>query len=262
MLRAETLEKELAKARKHSAMLQSKLDGAFTQYHNEVQDMQAKSNELVRKNKSLHQKNKGMPCQIAEYLLWVPCSSLTSPFKLFADLEAQVEQLKASEVDMKNLFYREKDAREVLEYDYKQLAHECNMHMELWIASDRDLVNCYKSLQKLGEDCENLRGQLKELEEVALPIARLLVPHPSGQKIARLVDRLKEAPRRLATYVKHLAKSIPNQVLEFMKSYFPKAPVDVVAGGLAANCTDEQYAKLLEHMAPIAEQVAEKLNLQ
>jgi hypothetical protein len=47
-----------------------------------------------------------------------------------------------------------------------------------------------------------------------------------------------------------------------MKSYFPKAPVDVVAGGLAANCTDEQYKELLEHMAPIAEQVAEKLNLQ
>jgi hypothetical protein len=54
------------------------------------------------------------------------------------------------------------------------------------------------------------------------------------------VDRLKEAPSRLATYVKHLAKSIPNQVLAFMKSYFPKAPVDVVAGGRAANCTDEQ----------------------
>jgi hypothetical protein len=34
-----------------------------------------------------------------------------------------------------------------------------------------------------------------------------------------------------------------------MKSYFPKAPV-------------EQYAELLEQMAPIAEQVAEKLNLQ
>jgi hypothetical protein len=29
VLREETLEKELAKARKHSAMLQSKLDGAF-----------------------------------------------------------------------------------------------------------------------------------------------------------------------------------------------------------------------------------------
>jgi FtsZ-binding cell division protein ZapB len=61
VLQAETFEKELAQARKHSAMLQSKLDGAFTQYHNEVQDMQTKSDELVRKNKSLRQKNKGMP---------------------------------------------------------------------------------------------------------------------------------------------------------------------------------------------------------
>jgi hypothetical protein len=94
---------------------------------------------------------------------------------LCANLEARVEQLRASETDMKNLFYREKDAREVLEYDYKQLAHECNTHMELRIASDRDLVHCYKSLQKLNEDCERLRGQLKELEEAALPIARLLV---------------------------------------------------------------------------------------
>jgi hypothetical protein len=131
-----------------------------------------------------------------------------------------VEQLKESETDMKNLFYREKDAREVLEYDYKQLAHECSTHMEL------------------------------------------LVPHSGGPKIAPFVDRLKEAPGRLATYVKHLAKSIPNQVLAYIKSYFPKAPVDVVAGGLAANCTDEQYKELLEQMAPIAEQVAEKLNLQ
>jgi fructose-1-phosphate kinase PfkB-like protein len=77
-----------------------------------------------------------------------------------------------------------------------------------------------------------------------------------------LVNRLKKAPGRLATYVKHLAKSIPNQVLAFMKSYFPKAPVAVVAGGLAANCSDDQYKELLEQMEPIAEQVAEKLNLQ
>jgi hypothetical protein len=58
--------------------------------------------------------------------------------------------------------------------------------MELQIASDCDLVNYYKSLQKLGEDCEKLRGQLKELEEAALPIARLLVPHPGGPNITPL----------------------------------------------------------------------------
>jgi hypothetical protein len=36
VLRAEALEEQLVKARKHFAMLQSKLDGAFAQYHNEV----------------------------------------------------------------------------------------------------------------------------------------------------------------------------------------------------------------------------------
>jgi FtsZ-binding cell division protein ZapB len=60
MLRAETLEKELDKSKKHSALLQSKLDGAFAQYHNEVQEMQVKRDDLIRENKSLRQKNKVM----------------------------------------------------------------------------------------------------------------------------------------------------------------------------------------------------------
>jgi hypothetical protein len=47
VLRAEAMEEQLVKARKHSAMLQSKLDGAFAQYQKKVQDMQAKSDELV-----------------------------------------------------------------------------------------------------------------------------------------------------------------------------------------------------------------------
>jgi hypothetical protein len=76
VLWAEALEEQLIKARKHSAMLQSKLDGAFTQYHNEVHYMQAKRDELVRKNKSLCNKNKGMCC-LVEYPLKMPCSSLT-----------------------------------------------------------------------------------------------------------------------------------------------------------------------------------------
>jgi hypothetical protein len=176
VLWAEALEEQLVKARKHSTMLQSKLDGAFAQYHSDVRDMQAKSDELVQKNKSLCSKNKGTVLSrrvpIGDVVRW------SKPALLIVELETRVKQLKASEVNMKNLFYWEKEAHEVLEYDYKQLAYECDKHMELRIASDRDLVNCYKSLQKLNEDCEKLRAQLKELEEAALPNVRLLVPHP------------------------------------------------------------------------------------
>jgi Skp family chaperone for outer membrane proteins len=59
------------KSRKHAAAMQSKLDTAFAKYHNDIQEMQAKSDDLVRKNKSLHNKNKGTPLCLVEYLLEV-----------------------------------------------------------------------------------------------------------------------------------------------------------------------------------------------
>jgi hypothetical protein len=206
------LEDQLVKSRKHAAAMQSKLDTAFAKYHNDIQEMQAKSDDLVRKNKSLRNKNKDTPLVLLS-TCWRSRGSLTRCALSVAELQTRVDLLKTSKPDLKNLFYREQKARQVLELDYKELAYECDKHMELRIASDRDLSNCYKSLQKLNEDCEKLRAQLKELEEDALPIARLLVPHPGGPKIAPLGDRLKEAPSWLAVYVKHLAKSIPNQVL-------------------------------------------------
>jgi hypothetical protein len=61
LLQAEALEEQLLKSRKHAAAMQSKLDTAFVKYHNDIQDMQAKSDDLVRKNKSLHNRNKGTP---------------------------------------------------------------------------------------------------------------------------------------------------------------------------------------------------------
>jgi hypothetical protein len=51
-------------------------------------------------------------------------------------------------------------------------------------------------------------------------------------------------------------------VLAFLKSYFPKAPVDVVVGGITVNCSDEQFGALMEVIAPIAEHVDQKWNLQ
>jgi Skp family chaperone for outer membrane proteins len=64
VLRAETLEEQLVKSQKHAAAMQPKLDTAFAKYHNNVQEIQAKSDDLVRKNKSLRNKNKGTrpPC--------------------------------------------------------------------------------------------------------------------------------------------------------------------------------------------------------
>jgi hypothetical protein len=61
VLWAEALEEELAKSQKQTIAMQSKLDTAFAKYHNDVQEMQSKSDDLVRKNKSLRNKNKVTP---------------------------------------------------------------------------------------------------------------------------------------------------------------------------------------------------------
>jgi Skp family chaperone for outer membrane proteins len=66
VLWAEALEEQLVKSRKHAVVMQSKLDAAFAKYHNDIQDMQEKSDNLVRKSKSLRNKNKGTrpPCRV------------------------------------------------------------------------------------------------------------------------------------------------------------------------------------------------------
>jgi Skp family chaperone for outer membrane proteins len=66
VLQAETLEDQLLKSQKHAASMQSKLDTAFAKYHNDIQEMQAKSHDLARKNKSLRNKNKGTPLCLVE----------------------------------------------------------------------------------------------------------------------------------------------------------------------------------------------------
>jgi predicted nucleic acid-binding Zn-ribbon protein len=65
VLRAEALEQQLVKSRKHAAAMQSKLDAAFAKYHNDVQELQAKGDDLVRKNKGLRNKNKGIPLNLS-----------------------------------------------------------------------------------------------------------------------------------------------------------------------------------------------------
>jgi Skp family chaperone for outer membrane proteins len=64
VLQAEALEDQLLKSWKHAAAMQFKLDAVFTKYHNDIQEMQAKSDDLVRKNKTLRNKNKGTPLDL------------------------------------------------------------------------------------------------------------------------------------------------------------------------------------------------------
>jgi hypothetical protein len=82
VLRAEALEDQLVKSQKHAAAMQSKLDAAFAKYHNDIQEMQAKGDDLVRKNKSLRNKNKGTLLDLSSSC-WRSRGSLTHSALLY-----------------------------------------------------------------------------------------------------------------------------------------------------------------------------------
>jgi hypothetical protein len=82
VLRAEELENQLLKSRKHAAAMQSKLYAAFAKYQNDIQEMQAKSDDLVRKYKTLRNKNKGTPLDLLSSC-WRSRGSLTRCALLF-----------------------------------------------------------------------------------------------------------------------------------------------------------------------------------
>jgi hypothetical protein len=89
VLRAEALEEQLVKSRKHAAAMQSKLDAAFAKYHNDVRELQAKGDDLVRKNKGLRNKNKGTPLSLSGYLLKVEKSLTRSTVAVLQSLRAR-----------------------------------------------------------------------------------------------------------------------------------------------------------------------------
>jgi hypothetical protein len=64
VLQAEALEDQLVKSWKHAAAMQSKLNATFAKYHNDIQELQANGDDLVRKNKGLRNKNKGTPLDL------------------------------------------------------------------------------------------------------------------------------------------------------------------------------------------------------
>jgi hypothetical protein len=82
VLRAEALEDQLLMSRKHAAAMQSKLDAAFAKYHNDIREMHAKSDDLVWKNKTLRNKNKGTPLDLLGSC-WRSRGSLTHCALLF-----------------------------------------------------------------------------------------------------------------------------------------------------------------------------------
>ncbi|XP_039821820.1 myosin-3-like isoform X2 [Panicum virgatum] len=153
------------------------------------------------------------------------------------ELQNSIDKWKSTAADWQGAFNREQGAREELEEELK-------------------------SLRAKMDEAELLKRELVELKQAAEPVAELFEARVAGEEPRLLVERLRGHPGKVFEYAQRLARSISNQVLSFIKSFYPMANLSVVKEGVAADCSDEKFEELMAETAPIAKEMASRIDLR
>jgi len=119
-----------------------------------------------------------------------------------------------------------------------------------------------QSLRAKMDEAELLKRELIELKQAAEPVAELFEARVAREERRQLVERLRDHPGKVLEYAQRLARSIPNQVLSFLKSFYPTANLSVIKEGVVADCSDEKFKELMAETAPIAEEMASRIDLR
>ena len=103
---------------------------------------------------------------------------------------------------------------------------------------------------------------LSKIVEDAQLIANMVESRVEGVESRPLTDILKDVSELLSGYIHRMARSVTQQVLSFVKSFYPRANLEPMAEGIADDCSDDRFKEIMLEMDPIAQEVAKQLNLE
>ena len=86
--------------------------------------------------------------------------------------------------------YREKNKYEEAIQELQVLSMELQRELQLHIDGETDLLTCMQSLRRVNDENEALKKSLKELTEVAEPVAELFELRGQGVEPRLLTDCL------------------------------------------------------------------------
>jgi hypothetical protein len=106
-------------------------------------------------------------------------------------------------------------------------------------------------------------SQAKELADLKIAAQAVVdMVDPVGDGAAgekSLMERLREAPQKISSYLSETSKQYMAHVLGLVKSYWPVANLAPLSDGLAAGCSDEQFDQYVEELKPVADRIVESL---
>jgi hypothetical protein len=74
-----------------------------------------------------------------------------------------------------------------------------------------------------------------------------------------LLERLLGAPQKVLSFIAEAPTTCVSHALGLVKSFWPKARLEVLAQGAAADCSEEQFSKYLLEARPVAEKIVESV---
>jgi hypothetical protein len=103
-------------------------------------------------------------------------------------------------------------------------------------------------------------AEYTELKDAAQTLVDMVDPQVERTPSTKtLVERLREAPKKVVGYLSDNTKLYVAHVLGLFKSYWPQANLVPLGEGMAVECSEEKFSKFREEAKPIAERIVQCL---
>jgi hypothetical protein len=122
--------------------------------------------------------------------------------------------------------------------------------------TNEQLAECMQWMKSMTKENNSKQKQLVELEDAARVVVDMVEPPEEGaiENMTQL-ERLRGAPQRISSYLSETTKSYVTHVLGLVKSFWPKCNLSVLIDGMAADCSDQQFAEYLEEGGIVAQKI-------
>ena len=75
-----------------------------------------------------------------------------------------------------------------------------------------------------------------------------------------LADRLQRAPQKFTEFLAETSRNCIVQALGLVKSYWPRAKIDVLGDGMCSKCDHDQFVKYVEEVELVADQIVKLID--
>ena len=157
----------------------------------------------------------------------------------FTELKSLLVKKDELVTNLTNIMYRHSDAVEKLS--------------KIQADSDKQMVENMKQIRDLTADRDLKAQQLADLEAVAQVVIGMVEEEGAGGKT--LVERLREAPQRITSFLSDTSREYLSHALGLVRSFLPSVNLALIGDGVAVGYSGEKFSEYVEEMKPIADKV-------